>query len=86
MECTKNNFAYPNYCKCNKCKKFRKDVNSEILPNRNAISEPFNGGASCFIKDDGCYVLMNYVNGKWINSAHLFKEAILILKNLDKSI
>ena len=75
MECTKNNFAYPNYCKCDKCEKLRNDIASEIVPNKYALTV-FNNGASCFVKDDGCYVLMNYVNGKWVKSAHLFKEAV----------
>jgi|Deesub1362B_J571_1020462.scaffolds.fasta_scaffold25853_1 hypothetical protein len=82
MECIKNNFAYPNFCKCEKCEKFRLDVAREILPNNGAISKPFNDGASCFVMDDNCYVLMNYVNGEWVKSAHLFKAAVEVLNKL----
>lgn len=42
----------------------------------------FNNGYSCIDTDDGCYVILNYVNKKWILSSHIFKEALDNLKNL----
>jgi hypothetical protein len=31
MECTKDNFAYPNYCKCEKCEKNRASGSNDLL-------------------------------------------------------
>lgn len=39
-------------------------------------------GFSCFVTDDSCYVLKNWVGGEWKTSKWLYGEAIEELKKL----
>lgn len=61
-------------------KKFA-DLENEPQPPASALVV-FNNGCSCIDTDDGCYVIKNYVNEKWVQSAHVFKEALKNLKML----
>jgi len=59
---------------------FDKAFDEPVAPD-NAVAV-FNKGNSCFIVDDGCYVLCNYVRDNWVQSTHIFKEALAYLMRL----
>lgn len=60
---------------------FEKKISNTVFVPENALIV-FNEGNSCFIIDDGCYVLCNHVRNNWIQSTHLFREALFHLKRL----
>ncbi len=61
---------------------FENDIISYTTPPPINALVVFNESNSCFIVDDGCYVLCNHIRDNWVQSTHIFKEALEHLKRL----